>query len=299
MKFRAHETFFIRKGWLYKGLKNVKNDPLVFMSKNYKPMDALGIGSNMVKSLRYWLQAVGLTKEPNSGKRMQSITKLGEIIYKYDPYIEEVGTLILLHYKLATNYELATSWFFFFNEFNLVEFTSDDFVSQLSAYIRMNNLEVSERSLNDDFNCIINTYVPRNILNPEKISPENNIDCPLGELNLIRIVDKSYKDSSGKKHILYKKNSIHKDSLNPYIVLAIILDNANDVKEINISTLINDNNNVCKVLNLNFISLLYVLNKIEKLGFIKIIRTAGLDIIKIQTELSFIDCIEIYYNSLD
>lgn len=76
MKFRAHDTFFIRKGWLSKGMKYVCNKPDVFVDKNDNPMDVLGIGSNMVKALRYWLQAVGLTTEPNSGRRTQSFTEL-------------------------------------------------------------------------------------------------------------------------------------------------------------------------------------------------------------------------------
>lgn len=61
MKFRAHDTFFIRKGWLSKGMRNVKIDPAVFMGAKGNPMDILGIGANMVKALRYWLQAVKLT----------------------------------------------------------------------------------------------------------------------------------------------------------------------------------------------------------------------------------------------
>ena len=72
MKFRAHDTFFIRKGWLSKGMKYVYVKPDVFVDKNENPMDVLGIGSNMVKALRYWLQTVGLTTEPNYGKRTQS-----------------------------------------------------------------------------------------------------------------------------------------------------------------------------------------------------------------------------------
>ena len=63
MKFRAHDTFFIRKGWLSKGMKCVKAKNDVFVSKVENPMDVLGIGSNMVKALRYWLQTVGLTVE--------------------------------------------------------------------------------------------------------------------------------------------------------------------------------------------------------------------------------------------
>ena len=52
MRFRAHETFFIRKGWLSKGMKYVSQNPSVFVDTENKATDVLGIGSNMVKSLR-------------------------------------------------------------------------------------------------------------------------------------------------------------------------------------------------------------------------------------------------------
>ncbi|MDD4699956.1 MAG: DUF4007 family protein, partial [Oscillospiraceae bacterium] len=78
MKFRAHDTFFIRKGWLSKGMKCVHKKADVFVAKDENPMDVLGLGANMVKALRYWLQVVGLTEEPRNGKRIQTITPLGE-----------------------------------------------------------------------------------------------------------------------------------------------------------------------------------------------------------------------------
>ena len=116
MKFRAHETFFIRKGWLSKGIKYVEQtEGRVFIDKENNPMDVLGIGSNMVKSLRYWMQAVGITYENAATKRVQKFTDLGNLIRENDRYIEELGTLLLLHYELATNKELATSWYVFFN----------------------------------------------------------------------------------------------------------------------------------------------------------------------------------------
>ena len=93
MKFRAHDTFFIRKGWISKGMRHVHNNPSVFISKKENPMDVLGIGANMVKSLRYWLQAVGVTEEPTSGKRLQSFTRFGSLVYENDKYIEELGSL--------------------------------------------------------------------------------------------------------------------------------------------------------------------------------------------------------------
>ena len=270
MKFRAHDTFFIRKGWLYKGIKNVQNDEYVFMGVNGNPMDILGIGSNMVKALRYWLQAAGLTSKPTSGKRYQEITPFGNIIIEHDKYIEEIGTLWLLHYKLACNIDEATSWYYFFNEFKQTEFTRDDFTKQLDAYIRMNGEdEKSNRILTDDFNCIINTYVPRIKSNPEKVHPENNIDCPLGELSLIDILNKREK--------IYKKSIPKIEDIHPIIALAIIVDNATN-KEIRISSILNDKCNVGKILNLDIITLIALLNRIEQRGYIKIKRTTKIQI---------------------
>ncbi|MBS3974003.1 MAG: DUF4007 family protein [Actinobacteria bacterium] len=291
MRFRAHDTFFIRKGWLYKGMKNVVHDRTVFMGDNGNPMDILGIGANMVKSLRYWLQAVGLTAEPSQGKKYQTLTPFGEIIYENDRYIEEIGTLWLLHYKLATNEADATAWYYFFNEFNRNEFNRDDFVKQLNAYILLNESEVSERSLDDDFNCIVNTYVPRIKSNPGRVHPESNIDCPLGELSLVDIVNKKAKT--------YKKSVPKLDSVHPLVVLAVIIDQAKGEKQIKISSIQNDKCNAGKVFNLDIITLTSLLNKIELMGFIKVVRTAGLDVIDIEREIDFLGCVREYYGAIN
>ena len=291
MKFRAHDTFFIRKGWLNKGMRNVNKDPAVFMGTNGNPMDILGIGANMVKALRYWLQAVNLTSEPNSGKREQSFTEFGRVVFENDPYIEEMGTLWLLHYQLAKNKDEATAWYYFFNEFKPSEFTKEDFVKQLSNYIRINGEEVSERSLEDDYNCIINTYVPRIKSSPEKVQPESNIDCPLGELGLI--------DISNKKEKIYKKSVPKKDTIHPLILLAVILDQANGETSIKISSIQNDPCNAGKIFNLDIIALTALLYKIELLGYIKVVRTAGLDVIRIEKPMSFLECLQEYYDSIN
>lgn len=133
-----HDTFFIRKGWLSKGMRCVHNKPDLFVDKEEIPMDVLGIGTNMVKALRYWLQAVGLTEEPSKGKRTQSFTPLGQLIFDHDTYIEELGTLHLLQYRLASQAEEATAWYYFFNEFSMSEFSREDFVDGLQKYIKMN-----------------------------------------------------------------------------------------------------------------------------------------------------------------
>lgn len=291
MKFRAHETFFIRKGWLSKGMKAVKNNSDAFISKEVNPMDTLGIGSNMVKSLRYWMQAVGITKEPRNGRRVQSFTALGEAIYKYDRYFEELGTLYLLQYHLASQKELATAWYYFFNVFNVTEFSKEDFVAGLNSYvIECEGEPAAIRSLTDDFNCIISTYVPRYKTNPAKVSPENNIDCPFGELGLIDIVDRNRK--------IYKKITPPTDSINPWIILAVIMEQAGDATEISLNELLVSPNNIGKVFNLDVIALIDLLHEAEKTDAIKIIRTAGLDIIRINEHYTFEQCVEAFYDSI-
>lgn len=293
MKFRAHDTFFIRKGWLSKGMKYVHSKPDVFVAKDENPMDVLGIGANMVKALRYWLQAVGLTEEPNSGKRVQTFTPLGQSVFTNDRYIEELGTLYLLHYRLLSNKSDATAWYYFFNEFTMSEFSRDDFVDFLQRRIRMEDSDatVAIRSLNDDFSCIINTYLPRYKTSPNRVAPESNIDCPLGELGLIDILSKEKKT--------YRKAIPVASTISPWVALAIIVDQAGEPKEISLNELLTAPCNIGKTFNLDAISMLDVLYQIERIGKIKINRTAGLDVIHILEELTFQDCVDAYYQSIN
>lgn len=296
MKFRAHETFFIRKGWISKGMRYVaKTNGEVFISKTDNPMDVLGIGANMVKALRYWLQAIGITEEPRSGKRNQKFTKFGQLVFEHDKYIDELGTLYLLHYKLATNKGLATSWYYFFNCFSLSDFTKDDFVIQLGNYIKINAVDanVASRSLEDDFTCIINTYIPKYRVTSNKVSPENNIDCPFGDLGLIDILKRERSNTS------YKKSIPVASTFNPWVILAVIHDNAQGRKEIGLNELLTAENNIGKVYNLDSVTMLDILHLVERTGELKIIRTAGLDVITLSHDYKFEECVMRYYEEIE
>lgn len=293
MKFRGHETFFIRKGWLYKGMSNIVREPGVFQGVAGNPMDVLGIGANMVKSLRYWLTTTQLTSEPKTGKKNQFLTELGKIIYENDAYMEEIGSIWLVHYMLAINMDDATSWYIFFNEFNKTEFTVEDFHSAVVKYVRMKeDVSVpSDRAIDDDFTCLMNTYVPRIKLNPAKVHPESNIDCPLGELGLVDVIN--------KREGVYKKSVPKLDMLPQMILLSAIINGADGNKEIRISSLQNDKFQIGKIFNLDSITLINALYRLETTGLIKVIRTAGLDIIRIETDMNFLDCVKAYYAELN
>ncbi len=251
MKFRAHDTFFIRKGWISKGMRYVDmSHGEVFIDKKENPMDVLGIGANMVKALRYWLQAIGITEEPNSGKRIQSFTEFGQLVFDHDKYIEELGTLYLLHYNLASNQKLATSWYFFFNELGLSDFTKDDFVLQIGNYIKIkdNDANVAVRSRNN---------------------------------------------------VVYKKAVPSASTFNPWVILAVIHANANGRKEIGLNELLTAENNIGKIFNFDSITMLDVLHAAERTGELKIIRTAGLDVINLTHSYRFEECVEHYYEEIE
>ena len=110
VKLKGHESFSIREGWLTKGIYEVKNDEKLFSKKNLT--DILGMGTNMVKSLKYWLQTSKIIEE--SKKNEYKLSELGELIYKYDPYLEDIFTLYFIHINIIKNIEKAYIWKFVF-----------------------------------------------------------------------------------------------------------------------------------------------------------------------------------------
>lgn len=289
MKYSGHESFSIRKDWLAKGIRKFE----AFKKDELSAMDELGIGKNMVKALRYWLKVTGITvDEPK--KKVFDISMLGNLIKKYDPYTEELGTLWILQYNLAKNIENATSWYFFFNEFSLSEFNAEDYLLAIKKWDEMHNEKpASESSLLKDFDCLRRTYLQRSSLDDngknEDFGPESNMECPFTELGLLKSLEKG----------LYKKASPSKQNLPLLIVLAVIINQANEQKEIKLSDLQNQPNSVGKVFNLDTILLISLLSDLENKGYVKVVRTAGLDVLRITTDLSYLDCIEKYYKDME
>ena len=291
IKLRGHETFHIREGWIRKGINAINKDSYI-LSDLSESVDMLGVGSGMVKSIRYWLQAVGLTKEKRGekGKREQKLTEgFGDIIFYNDPYFEDLGTLYLLHYKLVTNKELATSWYLYFNEFKSIEITKlhmQEILKQLILNINP-ELNVSDKLLNDDCNCIIKTYyAEKNDLK----NPEDNIICPFTDLGFIKKIS-----LKGKEDVILK-TAPSKKNLDRLVVLYVILENLNDGKSTTINNLIEDCNNVGKVFNLNKNLVNYYIDILEEEKYIYVTRTAGLNTIYPTEKATNI--LEKYYSQL-
>ena len=79
----------------------------------------------------------------------------------------------------------------------------------------------------------------------------------------------------------------------------MIVDQADGRDEIGLNELLTTPCNIGKVFNLDAITMLDILHEIERIGKIKIIRTAGLDVIHINEQLTFDDCVRRYYETID
>lgn len=309
MKFKAHQSFFIRKGWLSKGMRAVVNDGAFFMPSNSKTaMDELGLGASQVTSLRYWLQAVGLVEESGSPKRGH-LSRFGQIVFDNDPYVEEAGTLWALHCNLASNASEATSWYYFFNEAKAKSLSKDDFANGMQRYISMysdNGSPGSTKgraisSIESDFDCILHTYITHERLSGKPVSPENVIDCPLGDLGILDIDNRLAKT--------YRKKPANLATLPSMLVLFSIARKIElerekdgrwlDSSEIPLEELLNGKYSPGRLFNLDSVALLSKLYELENDGYIRLNRTAGSDVIRASEEyLDSNRCLANYYSEL-
>lgn len=175
--FARHETFHPRFGWLKKGFDRAARDPEVFLHKN-APVE-LGVGKNMVRSIRYWCSAFNLLENDRpTGFGKSLLSESG-----WDPYLEDPASLWLLHWQLIQQSCYATAWDFTFNYFRKVEFTYEDLLYELYEYRNRIATRIADSSLKKDASCILRMYVGQN----SKASlSEDALDCPFTDLQLIQ-----------------------------------------------------------------------------------------------------------------
>ncbi len=94
--FSGHETFHCRSLWLKKGIDYIQNDHSL---QDDSAVVDLGVGKNMVASIKFWMRATALLHE-------NTVTRLGDFLFGRegeDRYCEDVATLWILHYHLVTS----------------------------------------------------------------------------------------------------------------------------------------------------------------------------------------------------
>lgn len=182
MAFGRHETFALRYGWLSKGFQAVCEDNTIFESADATVR--LGVGKNMVTAIRYWLRACSMIDANKN-----TPTELGTILlseHGFDPYLEDEGTIWLLHWLLATQAELATSWYWFFNRFHKPEFTGQELTTALNDFVSdkiIHKKKPALATLKNDATLIPRMYSQS--LGRSRMALEDVLDSPFSLLQLI------------------------------------------------------------------------------------------------------------------
>lgn len=206
--FSGHQTFPFRYTWLKKGVDAVTEDPTVFSSEGASVI--LGVGKNMVSSIRHWCSVTGLIKTDSYQRGRFIPTELGTAIFDdkdgFDPYLDDPATLWLIHWQITANINQATAWYWAFNVFRENQFEPDIFKEKLYEWTLQQKeamRPVSDNTLQRDVNCFIRTYCHSRHSANAAIA-EETFDCPLVELNLIAELPNSnrYEFQRGEKETL-------------------------------------------------------------------------------------------------
>lgn len=206
--FSGHESFPCKTLWLKKGYD------FVVSGKDFNSADAvidLGVGKNMVSSIRYWLKAFALTE---SDSLTPIATYLLDSATGKDPYIEDLGTLWLLHFNLVNSGE-ATLYNWFFNRFQKEHIEFDKI--QIQDFVHRSMIEAdkgklyNENTVKKDIAVLLLNY-----LSPEKTNFSEDYSSLLLDLDLIL----TKRDEVGKTYLF---NFEGKRNIAPEIFLYAIL----------------------------------------------------------------------------
>lgn len=205
--FSGHETFPFRYGWLKKGVCAVHQNPSFFSSD--RAMVELGVGKNMVNSIRYWCSSTGLIeseKQENGARAGYAPSEIGERLFLnngFDPFFEDSATLWLTHWQIASNAEQCTTWYWLFNHWHAVEFTKEQMFSEIQKWLeKKNEKPANEKTLGRDIDVCVRTYVHSR--HGKAAISEDTFDCPLTELNLVTELEdgKTYQFQRGTQKTL-------------------------------------------------------------------------------------------------
>lgn len=186
--FAGHQTFALRSGWLKKGIDALQSPAACDGSLFARPdaLVILGVGKNMVQSIRHWLLATRMAREETAdGGRRIIPTRLGVALFGdeegegWDPFLEDEATSWLLHWQLAGPGSLAYSWVWTFSFFREYEFARDTLVASIQSGLpgRVSKLPGSE-TLARDVDCLLHTYIGGD-------AADEALECPLHCLGLL------------------------------------------------------------------------------------------------------------------
>ncbi len=214
-RFSGHETFPCRYAWLPKAFKEISNDPTSFADEE-QAMIRLGVGKNMVRAIRFWMLETSIVSK--TAAHAYEPTPFAKAIlgqHGFDPFLEDIRTLWLIHWNLSTykKDEPLFAWDFLLNHWQAPEISRSEV---LQAFRKAANAEArppSDVTLEQHFDTFLHTYVPTRSRKGD--IQEDNLDCPLVELEFLQVIGERRLDGSGKREPIYAFRREEKQEITP------------------------------------------------------------------------------------
>lgn len=166
--FSGHESFHCKSLWLKKGYD------FIYDKKCFTDIDSvvqLGVGKNMVSSIRFWMKAFSLTKE-------DKLTDLAHYFFNdntgRDLFCEDIATLWVLHYNLVYS-QIASLYKLVFVDFQRERKFFDktqlqSFIKRKCSVAEQKNV-FNENTVSKDINVFLQNYVePSDLKQLERFS---------------------------------------------------------------------------------------------------------------------------------
>lgn len=266
IKLRRHESFPLREGWIEKGIKSMSEKGSSTFSKD-EGVQNLGIGSNMVKSLKYWMMASNIIDENQKTK----LTEFGETLLKNDPYMEKSISWWLLHYFLVTDFEKSPVLYYVYNLYKGKHIDKENLKQEICEFFEAKEYEYNPKLVNEDVNMYLRLYFNEN----KALNPEDNLSSPLAKLDLL---DKNINGDG------YVKKGANLDNLNCLIIHYALQQIYKDGFEITDAYL--KEKSPCKVFNLDTGVFNQFIIQLKNAGLITVNKTAGLNSVYINKVLT-------------
>lgn len=250
----GHQKFMIRHSWLIKGINAVIDGKDIFSNKKLTDaIDYLGIGSNMVQSLRYWLKMFNLVDSDNK------LTPQSRTLIDLDPLLADDFSKWLLHIWSSEN---SPVWQTIYVMDKVTSFDKNYLYERLSQHLKEQDRLINKKTTQDLINVFLDLYCENIQDDPEKI-----IISPLESLSIVRHRSK------------FEYQVVSKDSnqVNPAVILYIIT-NKNSKSQLSIHEA---SDLIRRYINLDFLSVRKSIDQLAQRKLIIFDKSTGLNNITI------------------
>jgi len=217
-RFSGHETFPCRYAWLPKAFIAIEKTPQIFSDEN-QAMVVLGVGKNMMRAIRFWVQATGIAKPVRNNEI--TITDFGKQLLArdgLDPFLEDRRTLWLIHWKLSSHVEEPLfAWDFLLNRWATPEISRAEVLRAFEHEAQRLNRKLSTVTLLQHLDTFLHTYVPTRSRKGDV--QEDNLDSPLVELELIQKIGERDSGDAGKRETIYAFRREAKPDITPELFI--------------------------------------------------------------------------------